>query len=281
MSEGEFPKCLAAFQVSVYGSWTKIQQHSIYVVFGNHMCNRVEEARDSFLTEQKFRDQLAGAKQHYANGLMYCVKEAREEGLEELRFPPQVFKEPVPLLKAAQMALQAQRVATSLRAEKYARPGGSASIVSSYRSALENLAIASRILGSIDERNAVKNNKVADALETKAKLLLLANDKELLEACSKGAVMMADVDAKIKQEKRAAAATARLVPVHATLPVSDLCLKCGSASPTHWGHSCRCCVLCEGCSEVDNDVLMECPQCGDYTDFVPAAVPLPRHPANP
>merc|ERR1719331_145692 len=114
MSEGDFPKHLAAFKVSVSGAWSPIDQHGIYAVFGNHLCIRLNEAKGSFTTTERFRDQLAGAKQHYANGLMYCVQEAQKKGLKELRLPRQVFVEPVPLLMAAQTAVQAQRVAASL-----------------------------------------------------------------------------------------------------------------------------------------------------------------------
>jgi len=281
MSEGDFPRSLAAFKVSVYGSWSKIEQHGIYVVFGNHLCKCVNQAKGSFTDNGKFRDQLAGAKQHYANGLMHCVKEAKDQGLQELRLPCQDFEDPVPLLKAAQLAVQAQRVAASLRAEKYASPGGSDSFVFAYKSALENLAIASRILGSVDEGNAEKNSKIADSLENRANSLSLASDKDLLEACSKGEAIAAEADATIKREKRAAAATARLVPAPAVSPAPDTCLKCASASPTHWGYTCRCRVLCEGCVEVGDDALMECPRCGDYTEFVPAEVPATRPPRSP
>merc|ERR1719387_1751991 len=232
MSEDEFPKSIAAFQVSVHGRWSPVDVHGIYAVLGNHLCLRVMEAKESFATKEKFRDQLAGAKQHYANGLMYCVKVAKQDGLEKLSFPRQVFEEEIPLLTAAQLAVQAQRVSASLRAEKYASPGGSASFVFAYKSALENLAIASRILGSVDEANAVRNNKVADSLENKARGLSLAADKDLLEACSKGEAITAEADAQVKQEKRAAASAARLVPPTPS-PAADMCLKCGSAAPTH------------------------------------------------
>lgn len=270
MSEGEFPKSIAAFQVSVHGRWSAVDVHGIYAVLGSHLCLRVLEAKESFRMKEHFRDQLAGAKQHYANGLMFCVREAKKEGREEVRLPRQVFAEPVPLLKAAQEAVQAQRVAASLRAEKYACPGGSASIVFAYKSSLENLATASRILGSVDEVNSERNNKIADSLENKAKSLSLMTDKDLLEACSRGETITEDAGAKIQQEKRAAAATARLVPAAAASPAPEMCLKCGSAAPTHWGYTCRCRVLCEACVEVGDDALMECPKCGDYTEFVPA-----------
>ena len=85
ISEGEFPKAIAAFQVSVCGKWSRIDQHGIYYVFGNHLCQRVQEAKEAFASKEKYRDQLAGAKQHYANGLMYCVREAHGAGDAVLR----------------------------------------------------------------------------------------------------------------------------------------------------------------------------------------------------
>jgi len=263
MSAGAFPSAIAAFKVSVYGGWSKIAQHGIYVVFGDHIIRRLQDAKESFATKEKYRDELAGAKQHYVNGLMYCVKEAHGEGLDVLALP--CFPEPRSLLECAQEAVSCQRLAANLRAEKYAAPGGSGSHVKSYKSSLENLATTCRILSLVDPASTAKNAKVAEFLEKKASALLLSSDPEVLDACSKGLFISSQVDKTVKAERRApTVASSLLPPPEVTSP--ERCVVCKTTAPSHWGYTCRCKCICEGC--LVSDTLVECPMCGDYTEFV-------------
>ena len=135
----------------------------------------------------------------------------------------------------------------------------------SYKSSLENLATATRILGLVDPGSEAANAKFAEHLEKKASSLLLASEPELLDACSKGEALSSDVDKTLKAERRVATTACRLLPSRETAP-PEMCATCKGAPPSHWGYTCRCKCFCQGCALTDT--LIECPMCGDYTEFV-------------
>lgn len=278
MSEGEFPKGIAAFIVSVTGKWSAVDQHGVYIVLGDFIVKRIKEAKASFESEAKYRDQLAGAMQHLANGLMHAAQEAHRAGMVTFQMP--CFIERLTPKVAAENALNTQRQAASLRAQKYAQPGTSKSYYFSYKSALENLATVCDILAEIDAPNAPKNLKVARLLEKKAAELSLRDDA-LLAAVAAGEELPEEVQQALSRERRAGAVVQALLPARAQSEdtsaageervackpstASEMCAACKESTPTHWGFACRCLCLCEGCAQED---LMECPRCGDFTEFV-------------
>lgn len=263
-SSSGFPDKLSKFFVSVTGRWTPANQHGLYATFGAVVLDRLRTSKES-MPKEKYRDELAGAYQHYANGLAWAAKSQAPDKDSTLDFP--CFDKPLTALEVAQEAVRTQRIACTLRSEKYASPGMSKSHYYSYKSALENLATNCEILADLEGNNGDGvPNRVILTLRQKAASLHLA-DSKALEACIAGMPLSAEAAARVASEKRSAVVACQLVPRPAGAGrETPTCKNCMREPPTMTGFTCRCKCLCEAC--VEDGVLMECPACGDYTEFV-------------
>ena len=101
---------------------------------------------------------------------------------------------------------------------------------------------------------------------------LALTDQRLLVACDAG-------EALGKYEQRLIARDLRLADTAAarSLPrteseeertVQEMCSRCAASPATHLGFSCRCLCLCEDCASDEGGRVLECPICGDFTEFV-------------
>lgn len=263
LTSGDFPKNIAAFLISVTDSWTKVNQHGVFVVYGHFVLERVRKAKET-LTRDKFRDEFAGGCQHYANGLMHAAMCAFERNMVDVSFP--CFDAPRTPLQMIHEAIRSQRTACSLRAEKYATPGGSKSHFFSFKSALENLATAIEFLSKIDPTDTAKSDQIAASLRAKAAGLALGKE-EIFGMCSEGAPLTEEVQKAIARDRRAAASVAAVLPA-VQVTIAETCSSCSKKPPTYRGFSCRCLCLCDDC--IEPDILLECPGCGEFTEFVRA-----------
>lgn len=263
-SNGFAPK-LAAFNVSLARSWSKDQTIGIYAVYGKHILKMLENARSS-MEPTKYRDELAGANQHYANGLWPLGRILCAETL--VRLP--CFAEAVTVLFAVQEGVKAQRTACSLRAQKYASPGSSMSHVKSYESSLYNLADACEVLLNLQPQNVPDiGPRVIQRLRSVAKDLLLVQNETLRTQINEGSQGTTEDMDRFKLERRMPALAIELLP-KPEKQASTVCLACSGGAPTMIGFICKCCCLCDACGAEYSDNLAECPSCGEWTVFVRA-----------
>ena len=164
------------------------------------------------------------------------------------------------------------RVTCTLRSEKYGQRSGSESSVKAYQAALRNLADALEIHAGLapGESAESETRSITGWLRERATNLALT-DQKLLVACHAGETLGQDERRLITRDLRLAETAARSVPrpePEAERTVPKMCMKCMAKPPTHLGFICRCLCLCEGCASVHVDRVLECPVCGDFTEFV-------------
>ena len=100
---------------------------------------------------------------------------------------------------------------------------------------------------------------------------LALTDHELLVACEAGEALGRDQQRLITRDLRLADTAARSLPrpePKAEPTVPDMCARCAANPPTHLGFSCRCLCLCENCVRAEGGRVLECPACGEFTEFV-------------
>ena len=262
-SSSGFPVKLSAFVISLTGVWNKADQHGVYAVYGNHILTNLAACRDS-MTKEKYRDEMAGGLQHLSNGLMHAAKHASLTGMEKIMLP--FFDTPKTPIEVSCDAMRAQRMSCTLRSEKYACPGMSKTHYFSYKSSLENLALACEISAQLQNQNDPKVWAVITQLKTKAANLLLANES-IMAAVMGDEPLSAESIRILEAEKRAYASTIAIIPSSGDKgEISSTCKKCDTKPSTHSGYICRCKCLCEECAS--EDVIMECPVCHEYTEFI-------------
>jgi len=266
IADGDYAKSLAAFVVGC--TWPEWQTHAVYALHGEVYHGRVHAAKLS-LSQDKFRDHVAGALMHRANGFAHMAKHAFKIQKTSVELP--CWPEPRPLADVSKQAVDDLRRACTLRSEKYGAPKGSRSIFYAYQAALRNLADAldfySEITGTPEAHSA--------GLRMRADNLALS-DNRLLEAVEGGACVAECDMQKIQSDLRIAEnAVGQVMPlpnaefgqVPTGLDVAN-CFACGQSPSTHLGFSCRCKCLCGVCASSQR--VHECPACGDFTEFIPA-----------
>ena len=165
------------------------------------------------------------------------------------------------------------RVTCTLRSEKYGqRSGSSESSVKAYQAALRNLADALEIHAGLapGESAESETRSMTGWLRERATNLALTNQK-LLVACDAGETLGQDERRLITRDLRLAETAARSVPrpePEEERAAPEICAKCGTKPPSHLGFSCRCLCLCEDCVSAEGGRILECPVCGDFTEFV-------------
>jgi hypothetical protein len=264
LTEGETPKGLAAFCVSVAGSWNLIEFFGVYVVFG-HICVRNVREGKASLAKEKYRDVLAGSLQHFTNGLAFSAREAAAQQRPRLKFPCDPGE--ISPLAAAQLACRLQGQAVALRSEKYAAVGEkSGSSHLSYKAALEHLARCLEINAELEDDPETKKKLAAlSAQIARQAAALLLKDKEICAALDAGERPDAAMGQQLTQERRLVTGIARFLGEKKSANVAARCAKCEAVAPVFRGASCGCVALCEGCVELET--LMECPLCDDFTEF--------------
>lgn len=257
IADGEYAKSLAAFVVGC--TWPEWQKHAVYALHGEVYHCRVFAAKLS-ISKDKFRDHVAGALMHRANGSAHMAKNAFKLGKTTVELPCWPF--PRALADVAKQAVDDMRRACTLRSEKYGTPKGSRSIFYAYQAALRNLAEALDIYSEI----TTTPQSQSSSLRQRADNLALC-DKRLLEAVE-GGVSVAECDQKqIDSDLRLAeSAVGQVIPRSTGQDIAN-CSACQKAPSTHLGFSCRCTCLCGACASLQR--VQECPACGDFTEFIP------------
>ena len=164
------------------------------------------------------------------------------------------------------------RVTCTLRSEKYGQQSGSESSVKAYQAALRNLADALEIHAEIapGESAGGETQRMTGWLRERATNLALT-DQKLLVACDAGEILGQDEQRLVSRDLRLAETAARSVPrpePEEERAVPEMCARCAANPPTHLGFSCRCLCLCEGCVSTEGGRILECPVCGDFSEFV-------------
>merc|ERR1712137_1423167 len=140
IGQGRHPEGLAAFVVAV--QWPDWQKHAVWSLHGNLYVDRLNFAKAS-LPPDKYRDNMAGALMHRANGNAHVAKNAKFAGLSEVHLPS--WSGPRSLEEIASSAVADLRQTCTLRTMKYGVPGSSKTIFFAYQAALRNLADAMEI----------------------------------------------------------------------------------------------------------------------------------------
>ena len=253
-----FPARLAAFIVSITGRWAEVEQHCVYAVYGNHALKLLAAARGT-MSDERYRDETAGALQHVANGLWPAVRAAGATGHLEVPFRP----DPWPVVDAAREAVRVQLRAATLRAEKYAAPGSSTTHSASYRGALLALANACETLAAADPSCSTHSSMCTQKMRQLADNL--SAQKSMAAASTAEALQL------VRKERRTPLLALSLLPPSAPAPRSPTagetaCRQCQAARATHRGFICGCLCLCADCAV--EGALLECPACKEYTEFV-------------
>jgi len=263
IGEGEYPKSLAAFLVSC--DWLEWKKHAIWTLHGDLYIKRLQTTKDG-MPEDMFRDHLAGALMHRANGLTHMARCGKSMGQDQFELP--CWDTPRTVLDIAANAVHDIRQACTLRSAKYGAKGNSKSILFAYKAALQNLATAITVHGNI----AGEEPKMASWLEKRANSLSLCTNTALLEACESGTALAPAEQIAVQRDLRLAeTAAANVFPAQVSGTVDvDCCLQCKTAAATMIGFSCRCRCLCQTCASgnAQRSRIQECPRCGDYTEFV-------------
>ena len=267
IASGQYPTALAAFVTS--SSWDAWKKHAVYALHGELYLQRLQSAK-SMMRPETYRDNFAGASMHKANGYAHMARAAATQGLAEITLP--TWDTPRTLGEISAQAVADLRVACTLRSEKYGQKNGSDSSVKAYQAALRNMADALQIHSDIVPGEGVNGeaHRTAGWLRERATNLALT-DQRLLVACDAGEALGQDEQRLIARDLRLAETAARSVPrpePEEERTVQEMCANCAANPPTHLGFSCRCLCLCEDCASHEGGRVLECPSCGDFTEFV-------------
>merc|ERR1712071_384145 len=143
----------------------------------------------STMDQKSYRDHVAGASMHRANGQMHIVRCAAATGVQQLQIP--CWDAPQTLVDIATQAVADMRTACTLRSEKYGQPGCSDGTVKAYQAALRNLADALEIHHKVAAvKPGVDMNKMVSKLRERATNLSLTN-QQMLAACAVGSALPA------------------------------------------------------------------------------------------
>jgi hypothetical protein len=264
---GQYPISLAAFVTSC--TWEPWKKHAVYALHGEMYLQRLKSAK-SMMRPETYRDHVAGASMHKANGYAHMARAAGARGLTELVLP--TWEAPRALGDIAAQAVADLRVTCTLRSEKYGQRSGSESSVKAYQAALRNLADALEIHANLapGESAESETRSMTGWLRERATNLALT-DQKLLVACDAGETLGQDEQRLISRDLRLAETAARSVPrpePEEERAVPEMCARCAANPPTYLGFSCRCLCLCEDCVSAEGGRILECPICGDFTEFV-------------
>lgn len=268
---GAYPEGLAAFVTSC--TWEKWQVHAVWALHGDIYLSRLKEAKKTGMDPKEYRDHVAGASNHRANGLMHMARCGAAAGHEQLQLP--CWDAPLPLEEIVASAVADMRTACTLRSEKYGQHGCSENTVKAYQAALQNLANALEIHQHVASAPAANMDRMLSRLRESATNLSLS-DKKTLAACSDEGGLDASQQRSVAREVRLADGAARAAQPSRQQPEAEPdrpdgnCVQCGIAVATHLGFSCRCLCLCEGCVVAGGARVLECPVCEDFTEFVRA-----------
>jgi hypothetical protein len=249
----------------------------VYALHGEIYLQRLASAKAA-MQPDAYRDHVAGASMHKANGYAHMARCAHARGLTELGLPS--WGEPRALTLVSAQAVADLRLACTLRSEKYGQKNGSENTVKAYQAALRNLGDALEIhadLSGWEAGEGADAGRMAAWLRDRATNLALTS-QQLLVACAAGAPLGAAdarlvlLDLRLAETAAGAVARPRLgeeEEEEAETEAARRCARCDSAPPTHIGFTCRCLCLCEACVEAHAGArVVECPRCGDFTEFV-------------
>lgn len=255
ISQGAYPAALAAFVAS--NCWEPWKMHAVYAMHGEIYLARLKTAK-SEMEQKSYRDHVAGASMHRANGQMHMVRCAAATGLVQLQIP--CWDVPQTLVDIATQAVADMRTACTLRSEKYGLPGCSEGTVKAYQAALKNLADAMEIHHHVT--GSGNTAKVVSRLRERAMNLSLT-DQKVLAACSAGSSLGAQEQQSVARDVRLGDAANHVIAVRQAPEVSPhaLCARCQTTVATHHGFSCRCLCLCAECVEAQGSRVLECPNC--------------------
>jgi len=265
ISVGKYPATLAAFVT--HCSWNAWEKHAVYALHGEIYLLRLKSSKPLMSSEQ-YRDHFAGASMHRANGFAHMARCAKEVGLTELFIP--AWDGPRPLADISSQAVADLRTSCTLRSEKYGQKGVTENTVKAFQAALRNLAAALEIHAVIAAEGGGDAKKMSSWLIQRATNLALT-DQKLLVACAAGDQLSAAEEKTVTRDLRLAETAARALPSpEQPEPFSALCARCGTASATHIGFSCRCLCMCADCAVATSGGgrIQECPVCNDFTEFV-------------
>jgi len=240
--------------------------HAVYALHGDIYLARLKAAK-STMEQKSYRDHVAGASMHRANGQMHMVRCAAVTGLRQLQIP--CWDAPLTLVDIATQAVADMRTACTLRSEKYEQPGCSEGTVKAYQAALKNLADALEIHHSV--AGSGSTDQMVPRLRERAMNLTLT-DQKVLAACSAGDSLGPNEQASVARDVRLGDAAIHVISVRPAPEVSAhaLCARCHNTAATHHGYSCRCLCLCADCVEAQGSRVLECPNCEEFTEFVRA-----------
>jgi hypothetical protein len=274
IAEGAYPKNLAAFVDCCM--WHMWKRHAVYALHGDLYLSRLRTAKPS-MDQKAYRDHVAGASMHRANGLMHMVRCAKADGLEQLEIP--CWDGPRPLLSIADQAVSDMRKACTLRSEKYGMPGCTEGTVKAYQAALRNLAEALEVYNEVSKTPDGKTGEVVAKLRARATDLFL-NDPKKLAACVAGTTFAPSEQASLARDVRLGDGAVDRVRVMVRRQEEKVasqasCARCRTAVATHHGYSCRCLCMCAGCVAAGERTstsgrILECPNCQEFTEFVRA-----------
>jgi len=264
IAAGRYPVALAAFVTSCH--WEPWKKHAVYALHGEVYLSRLQSAK-SIMPPDQYRDNLAGALMHRANGSSHMARCAKVAGITELHIP--AWSAPKSLADIAAQAVADMRTSCSLRSTKYGQRGGSENVVKAYQAALRNLADALEIHADIAEGADGEAKTMAAWLRERATNLALT-DQRLLVACAEGEALNHADERSVRRDLRLAETAARAIPVPEGQGgmTQAMCARCGVANATHMGFSCRCLCLCAVCATAAGDRILECPLCNDFTEFI-------------
>lgn len=263
IATGDYPISLAAFVLSC--GWKEWQKHAVWALHGELFVNRLKSSKDG-TPEEMYRDNLAGALMHKANGLMHMCRCAQAEGLSEISLPCWGAAAR-PVCEIAALAVNDLRQTCTLRSMKYGSPNHSKSTLPAYEAALKNLATAIDVHAEITESDP----KMAAWLRKRAGELVLGQQPKLLEACETGKSLTDAEQRQVQRDWRLADNAASAVPSVGGGRSEDMCVACNKVKATFVGFSCRCQCLCRECAGKSSSRIQECPKCGDFTEFVASA----------
>jgi len=206
------------------------------------------------MLETKYRDNLAGALNHRAVGLLNMAKCGKQANMIALQLP--CWLEGQPLKAIAAQAVNDLRQACTLRSAKYGSKTEAESGCKAYQAVLRNLADAMDVLADLE---CTGDKSMVSWCRQRADELALT-DKKLLQACE--ASELTDGDArKVERDLRIASTAASSMPAVKGSQHSALCQHCKQVEATFLGYSCRCKCLCQACASMGSRVK-ECPLCG-------------------
>lgn len=147
LAHGMYPEFLAHFAMAC--TWSNLWRHALWALHGHIYLDTLKLERDLehfVLTAASYRDNLAGALNHFSVGLMHMVRCARQSPFRQrqsLRLP--CWEEPLPLQDIAALAVQSMRHCLALRQEKCRANPADAEAQRAFVAAEANLSAALRI----------------------------------------------------------------------------------------------------------------------------------------